>query len=413
MIVKTRIFSSITAVRLILFLSFYPTIQARSAPPTPPPESIGDPVLTQDAPHLPEFTACGGRIAPVVNIEYENEVILLVNNERVSRNLPPLKVVSGLTEAARYHATDLGQDDYFEHDSFDRLNGNLTYVCSTWSRIDSFYSGGRAENIAAGYSTPDSVMAAWMNSAGHRSNILSTNNWEIGVGYYQGSGYYYRYWVQDFGKRTGVYPLIINNESSETDDRNVTLYTYGTNWTEMRFKNNNEGWSSWRPFSNYSNWQLPNYSGTHTVYSELRYGTVVVSNSDTISLVLPDQTPELGNLPERVTFNYNLYERSFSPSRATIAPQNIGNGQVLTWVISKQGNWFTVSPDHGTTPEVFVVTPNITPQSQGQVYTGSLTVTVTSPQGVTGSPHTINLELNVSDIPMYKTYLPFSIATHQ
>src|SRR3990172_3153394 len=408
MIVKVRFFSYIPALTLILLLALYPGIPAISAPPTPPPETIGDPASGEGGSYYPDFTSCGGQFAPVVNAVFEQEVIVLVNSERFTRNLPPLKAVAGLTEAARYHAADLGQDDYFEHDTYDRQNGSLVYVCSTWTRIDSFYSGGRAENIAAGYTSPASVMAAWMNSAGHRNNILSTDNWEIGVSYYQGSGYYYRYWVQDFGKRSGVYPLIINNEAQRADDRNVSLYVYGTNWSEMRFRNNNEGWSNWQPFSNHAFWQLPDYSGEHTVYGELRYGSLVVSNSDSIYLELPEQ-PELGNLPSNVRFNYNLREQSFIPTRAILAPENVGDGQRLTWSVAQQGDWFEVYPTQGSTPDTFIVSPIISPQSDQQIYRGSVTVTVTSPEGVPGSPFVVDLELIVTNTELVKTFIPFSV----
>ena len=408
MIVKNRLFSYITAITLITLLTLYPGIPATSAPPTPQPETIGDPASGGEASLYPNFTSCGGQFASVVNADFEKEVIVLVNNERVSRNLPPLKAVDGLMESARYHAADLGQDDYFEHDSYDRQNGSLVYVCSTWTRIDSFYSGARAENIAAGYTSPASVMAAWMNSTGHRNNILSTDNWEIGVGYYQGNGYYYRYWVQDFGKRTGVYPLIINNEAPRTDNRDVSLYVYGTNWSEMRFRNNNEEWSNWQPFSNHASWQLPASSGEQTVYSELRYGSLVVANSDSIYLELPEQA-ELGSLPAQVTFNYNLREQSFIPPRAVLAPENVGDDQVLTWTVTQQGDWFEVSPTQGSSPDTFVVSPIVAPQSEGQIYTGMLTVTVTSPQGVPGSPYVVNLELVVSNNELLKTFIPFSV----
>ena len=53
------------------------------------------------------------------------------------------------------------------------------------------------ENIAAGQRTPQEVMNAWMNSSGHRANILNKNYTELGVGYYKG-GSYGHYWVQTF-----------------------------------------------------------------------------------------------------------------------------------------------------------------------------------------------------------------------
>ncbi len=59
---------------------------------------------------------------------------------------------------------------------------------------------GAAENIAAGQSTPEAVMKGWMNSAGHKANILNCGLTELGVGYAAGSGADYgQYWVQDFG----------------------------------------------------------------------------------------------------------------------------------------------------------------------------------------------------------------------
>ena len=61
------------------------------------------------------------------------------------------------------------------------------------------------ENIAAGYSTPQAVVTGWMNSAGHRQNILSSAYCDLGVGYaYNRSSTYDHYWTQDFGRRMGV-----------------------------------------------------------------------------------------------------------------------------------------------------------------------------------------------------------------
>ena len=199
-------------------------------------------------PHAPEFSGCGGINQPVVNADYEQQVVDLVNLERANRGLPPYKRVTALDEAARYHSADLGQDNYFEHDTYDRVGGNLVYVCDTWTRLGTYYAGANAmaENIAYGYSTPQSVMNGWMTSTGHRENILSTNNWEIGVGYATGGGSGHTpYWTQDFGRRRNVYPLIINRDAASTDSRNVSLYIYGS-FQQMRLKNDNGNWSDWQ-----------------------------------------------------------------------------------------------------------------------------------------------------------------------
>ncbi len=117
-------------------------------------------------------------------------------------------------------------------------------------------------------------MNGWMNSTGHRDNILSTNNWEIGVGYATGEwiGPYDRYWTQDFGRRRNVYPLIINRDAASTDSRNVSLYIYGS-FQQMRLKNDNGTWSDWQTFQNNVTWTIANGVGTHTVTAELKTGS--------------------------------------------------------------------------------------------------------------------------------------------
>ncbi|MCD6518626.1 MAG: hypothetical protein J7M05_01700, partial [Anaerolineae bacterium] len=226
-----------------------------------PPTILPAPVSWQSssAPTLC-YSGCGGIYAPVVNAAYEQELVELVNQERAARGLPPLKRVAALDEAARYHATDMGEDDYDYpfHDTFDRVGGTLTFVCAWQDRVLSYYTNtvSLAENLAAGFRTPRKALDAWMNSDGHRANILSTDYWEIGVGYYSGKGYYLNYWVQDFGKREGVYPLIINGEAATTDSQKVSLYIYGE-WNEVRLRNDDGPWTEWQPFQQTITWTLP------------------------------------------------------------------------------------------------------------------------------------------------------------
>ena len=107
------------------------------APPAPAPIS---PISAEQSAIQPTYTGCGGINAPVVNAAYEQEVIDRVNAVRDTYILPPLKWVSSLNHSARYHATDMGQDNYFDHDSHDRQGGNLVQVCAWSSRIQSYYS---------------------------------------------------------------------------------------------------------------------------------------------------------------------------------------------------------------------------------------------------------------------------------
>lgn len=131
--------------------------------------------------------------------DVETEVLELVNQIRLAENLHPLAWDSQLHEAALGHSEDMAANDYFSHTS---LDGRTPF-----DRIrDAGYQFNAAgENIAAGYSTPQAVVNGWMNSTGHRQNILSSTYCDLGVGSaYRASGIYHHYWTQNFGRRSGV-----------------------------------------------------------------------------------------------------------------------------------------------------------------------------------------------------------------
>ena len=125
---------------------------------------------------------------------YTYEVVKLVNVERSKVGLPPLKENWELSRVARYKSEDMINKNYFSHTS-------PTYGSPFQMMKDfgiSYQAAG--ENIAAGQRTPAEVVEAWMNSEGHRKNILSPTYTEIGVGYVKG-GSYGHYWTQMFIKR--------------------------------------------------------------------------------------------------------------------------------------------------------------------------------------------------------------------
>jgi uncharacterized protein YkwD len=291
-----------------LLLSLAVAVAGARSPASGPGPQIGEPVALDGPPELVppvppgrspgrlglDYTGCGGVTAPVVHAGYEQEVVERTNTERQNNgNLPPLKRVSSLDAAARYHSTDIAQDNYFQHDSYDRnSSGQLVLACSWSTRLSSYYSGWLtlAENIAAGYVTPQDVMAGWMGSSGHRANILSTASWELGVGYHCCAGGYSRYWSQDFGRRSGVYPLVIERERATTTQPNVSLYVYGS-WSEIRLRNDSDPWGAWQPFSSNVSWTLPSAPGVHTVAAEMRTGSQTAAASDTIELLTAGTNP--------------------------------------------------------------------------------------------------------------------------
>ncbi|MEB3749814.1 CAP domain-containing protein [Geobacillus icigianus] len=119
---------------------------------------------------------------------YEQQVVELTNKERAKYGLPPLQVDLALSKVAREKSRDMAVNNYFSHNS-------PTYG-SPFEMMKKFGISYTAagENIAKGQRTPQEVVNAWMNSEGHRANILNKNFTHIGVGFEE-NGYI---WTQQF-----------------------------------------------------------------------------------------------------------------------------------------------------------------------------------------------------------------------
>ena len=129
---------------------------------------------------------------PASNIgSYELQVLNLVNEQRANYGLSALKYSTALEAVAYAHSKDMAQNNYFSHTN---LSGQSPFDRMRQAGI-SYRSA--AENIAAGQRTPQEVVNAWMNSSGHRANILNSSVTEMGVGIYSG-GSYGVYWTQLF-----------------------------------------------------------------------------------------------------------------------------------------------------------------------------------------------------------------------
>ena len=129
-------------------------------------------------------------------LSQEIELINLVNQERNKNGLSSLTNVDSLNSAARRHSQDMAENNFMSHTGSDGS--------SPWDRMRDagYYLTTGAENVAAGYSTPAAVFSGWMNSSGHRANILNPSLCDIGVGYaYSSQSDYGHYWTLDFGCR--------------------------------------------------------------------------------------------------------------------------------------------------------------------------------------------------------------------
>lgn len=135
---------------------------------------------------------------PTVPAELQ-QVLDLVNAERTSRGLVPVRFSTELNAAALAHTRRQASDGAMYHTDprdgsspGDRIT-RTGYEFSTW-----------AENVAVGYATPAAVMNGWMTSAGHCKNILNPAFTEIGVGFVTGGERYNQFWTQVFARPGGV-----------------------------------------------------------------------------------------------------------------------------------------------------------------------------------------------------------------
>ena len=121
-------------------------------------------------------------------LSYEKEVVRLVNEIRVQKGLKELTYNWELSRVARYKSQDMKDNRYFSHTS--PVYGTPFQMMKSFGIT--YRSAG--ENIARGQTSPQAVVNAWMNSSGHRANILSTSFTQIGVGYVADGNY----WTQMF-----------------------------------------------------------------------------------------------------------------------------------------------------------------------------------------------------------------------
>jgi uncharacterized protein YkwD len=161
-----------------------PSPTATASVATPKPAAAPAPAADTPAPAPAPPVAAAAAPGP------EGEVLALVNVQRAAAGCPALRADAGLAAVARAHSADMRDRNYFSHVDPD---GNDPFARARAAGID--YA--RAENIAYGQADPAAVMTAWMNSSGHRANILNCSLGTLGVGIAQGANG--PLWTQLFG----------------------------------------------------------------------------------------------------------------------------------------------------------------------------------------------------------------------
>ncbi len=221
---------------------------------------------------------------------YELKVIHLTNLKRREHGLPPLRWNQELQNAARWFGTDVTSrpDPYCGHE--DTLNR------SPGDRFSHFgYRNIHAwgENVVCGLTRPESAINGWMNSAGHRQNLLHPLYREIGVGYIQNPATNRGFISQEFSYDPSYAPVIIENEAISVASTAVNLYIYdpaGGNGleamgpaVEMMIANHADfAGAVWEPYQAEKQWTLLDGEGWRSVYVKVRdaYGRIsTVSDS--------------------------------------------------------------------------------------------------------------------------------------
>ncbi len=165
-----------------------------SAAPTKPAaqeSTPAKPATTQPAKPARTTAATTGGSSGGGSGDSESAVLALVNKERAAAGCGPLTANAKLSAAARAYSDTMARSGVMSHTGPDgsTMTSRVEAAGYAWSRL--------GENIARGQSDADAVMKAWMNSSGHRANILNCAFREIGIGVHKGDGG--PWWTQNFG----------------------------------------------------------------------------------------------------------------------------------------------------------------------------------------------------------------------
>ncbi|MFD6229896.1 CAP domain-containing protein [Streptomyces sp. NPDC060232] len=160
---------------------------SQAQPPQAKPQPAKPPVTRK--PQAPQPPQTAPAPAPTAASGSVAAVLALVNQERAAAGCQAVTLNAKLTKAAQDHSADMAAHSNMSHTGSDGSDpgARITRAGYAWSTY--------GENVAYGYSTPEKVMEGWMNSPGHRENILNCSFKEIGIGLAQPN----HYWTQNFG----------------------------------------------------------------------------------------------------------------------------------------------------------------------------------------------------------------------
>ena len=227
----------------------------------------------------------------------ENQTVYLTNLERRAQGLPPLRWNRELTLSARWHSYDFVE--YLMNwnsnpcGHVDSDGGNF----STRAADYGYQDFANAENVYCGYPyyPPEQAVSGWMDSEGHRNNILNPDSTEIGLGIYKRASNNWTMYTQVFGVAS-IPQIVVENEKPFTTTPTVNVYQgsnrgsgemtqMGQAGSQMLSNNACFNSASWQSYRAEQPWALASGTGWRQVYSRVmdRLGRTVLSN-DTIYL---------------------------------------------------------------------------------------------------------------------------------
>ena len=331
-------------------------------------------ILLSLVPGLSDTARAQGGYDPTVQIPTllydEARTVYLGNLARRDNGIPPLRWNRQLTHAARWFSWDSTENRPSGFCGHQDSQGHEFYY-RTFAFGYLGFAG--AENAFCGYLSPESAIQGWMNSPGHRTNLLNPSWREIGLGYYRRDSDGRGYVTQDFGNDAVYAPVIIENEALSTNSPNVNLYIYdrstsggfaglGTT-TQMMVSNNPYFFgAAWGSYNANMVWALDSGQGWRDVYVKTRDKfNRSLTVSDTIYLGANVPLNELGPAQMSTTQSqvtlYNLHggalpQAQFSPGWLADDTDGTfknwwGNGERINDAAAWGGTAYRLYPGNG------------------------------------------------------------------
>jgi uncharacterized protein YkwD len=316
---------------------------------------------------------------------FEEQVVCLINEERRVRGLYPYKVNPILAAAAEQHSEYMRDHGCFDHQCPGEPSPS-DRVCAAGYTSYCWGSCFVGETLGGGFPTAAGVVAAWMDSSGHRALLLHDQMREIGAGYASG-GYWGHYWSVDFGSQPDVLPVFINYEQPETTDPQVTLTLTNEevsgcsgidNASQVMISNDPAfAGAQWDSYSVQKPWRMVEENGTGTVYVKYRDPTgYEVTSCDVIALNIP-RTYDLQLSSNAVTFLYQVGVGFGTADSNEVSVSNSASGSPMSWAVEGDGsvNWLVVAPADGTTPGNMLISVAGFETTTPGTYQANITVT--------------------------------------